>query len=121
MPEFGFVEDQNFSRSSLGGKGLARDFERPVLGAVVDHNHAQIRIVRIERRPHRSLNDFFFVVRRNQHRNFRLVRGDFRRLAENLLVHAVIDGSRADKDQAPGHQQVAHQKDPGNEDNDCVE
>ena len=115
------AEDENFSRGGLGREGLARDFERAVLRAVVNDNDAQIRIVRVQRGPHRSLDNFLFVVGRDQHRDFRLVGGDFCGLAENLLAHAVIHGRRANKEQSARHQQVADQENPGDNDDAGIE
>src|SRR5712691_11169802 len=114
-------EDQNFSRGGFGSERFARDFERAVLGTIVNDNDTQIPIVRVERRSHGSLDDFFFVVGGNQHRNLRLVGSDFRRLTEDLLVHAVINCRRSNKNEASRHEQVAYKKYPRNEDNAGVE
>ena len=123
---FGFArvclaENQNLARSSLGSKRLARDLKGSIFRAVVDHNHAQVGIVRIESRADGTLNDLFFVVGGNQNRNFGLVRSDFGGLAENLFVQAVVNRCRADKNEAAGHQHVPNQENPGNQDNSGVE
>ncbi len=92
-----FRKDKNPSRSLFPGEAGAGHFERAVLGAVIDHDHPQVRVVRVECGAYRSLNHFFFVVGRNKYRDLRPIRCDFCRLAEDFFLQAVIDRRRTDK------------------------
>ena len=94
------------------GESRARDFQRRVLRAVVNHDNAQILVVGIEHRTHRALDHLLLVVGRDQHGDRRAIVGIEAGLAP---VEAVIDGERADQDQPSGHQYVA---DKENEDDE---
>ena len=129
MPKFeslGFAgvrlaENQHFARRFFSGERMARNFECSVFRSVVDHDDAQIGIVRIQRGAHRALDYFFFVISGNQHRDFWLVGSDFRRLAEDLLAYSVVDGGRADEKQASGHQKISDEEDPRDGDDGGIE
>ena len=41
------AEDQHLARRLFRGESIARHFQRAVLGSVVNHDDAQVRIVRI--------------------------------------------------------------------------
>ena len=82
---------------------LARHIERPVPRPIVDHNHAQVRIIRLQHRSDRSHDHHLLVVSRNQHRHLRLIRS-----ARNLPLPEPVDRREdADQDQPRAHQHVA--------------
>ena len=49
-------KNQHLPGGCFAGERRSRDFERTVAGAIVNHNHAQVRIVRVQRGAHRSLS-----------------------------------------------------------------
>src|SRR5215469_11624468 len=105
VQSFGFArvrlaENQHSSCRSIGCKGLARDFKRPIFRSVVDYDYAQIWIVRIQSSAHRTLNDFLFVVRWNQYSYFRSVRSNLGGFAENLFAQAVVNCGSSDEEQS---------------------
>src|ERR1700691_840502 len=87
-------ENDDSSGSFFAGEGNARDFEGAVARAVVDHNHAQVGIIRVQRGAYRARNYFFFVVGGDKHRNFWFIRSDLGGPSENLLLQPVVDCSR---------------------------
>src|SRR5208282_1189653 len=87
-------ENQYPAGSFFGGKRPAGDFQSTILGTVVDDDHAQIGIVGVERALNRAFDDLLLVIS-----------GD-----ENRDPGPVIDGEEADRNQAPGHQDVTQEK-----------
>jgi len=112
LPAFGLVRIRTLPAASSRPSG-ARHFERAVAGAVVDHNHPQVRIIGVERGPHRALDHFLFVVGGDEHRDFGLIRCDLGGFSEDLFRKAVVDGCRTDEQQAPRHEQIAEEENPG--------
>ena len=110
----GFRQNKNPSRSFLLLKGAVRHFQRAVFGAVINHNHAQVRIVGVKRSLHRALDDFLFVIGGDEHGHAWFVQCDLGGTAQDALMHAIIDGGSPDKEQTSGHEQVAEEEDPGN-------
>ncbi len=92
-------------------EGAADNFEGAIFGAVVDHDYAQIGIVGIERALDGALDNFFFVVGGNEHRDFRLVGSDLSGRAVNMRTNTIVDRKDADREQATGHENVAEKKD----------
>ena len=107
----GLGEDDDFAGGFFAGKDSTDNFEGAIFGAVVDDDDAKIGIVGIERALDSALNDFFFVIGGNEHRNFRPVGGDFGGRTVDVRGQAVVDGEYADGEETAGHENVAQEKD----------
>src|ERR1700722_12551270 len=116
-----FAEDDNLPRSLFFREGSVGDFERAVFGTIVDDNYAQVGIVGIQRRTHRALNYFLFVVCGDQYCDFGLVGRNLGGPAENFLAHTVVHSSGPNEDQPSGHEDIAEEEDPGDAAPACVE
>src|SRR5579863_492233 len=71
-------------------------------------------IVRGQNGANCPLDDFFFIVCRNQYCHSRLVGRYFVRSSARLFAEAIEYGEGAYEQQAAGHQQVTEKKDSGN-------
>src|SRR6185295_6708001 len=108
-------QDKNFSGSLLPGKRSARDFQRLVAGAIINHDHTHVWISRRQRGPDGPFNDLLFVIGGDEHGNHRLIGLGQSRSSVLAWPQAVVDGKGSDKNQPPRHQNVAYEKYPGND------
>ena len=99
LPELGLVRMRTRPLAASRANALARDFEGPVAGSVVNHDDAQIGIVRIECGTDGPHDNFLFVVGRDQHRDRGKIVG---RVAGSSIApgpEPVEDGESADEKQ----------------------
>ncbi len=112
LARVGFGQDKDPAAGLFEGKGLARNLQCLVTGTVVNHDDLQVGIGRDQRGANSPCDDFLFVVRRNQNGDLGKI---MRRVAGSSITpgpEPVVDGERADEEEAPGHQHVADEEDP---------
>ena len=109
----GLGENQHPAGRFFGGKGAAGDFQRAILGTVVDDDHAQIGIVGVERALDGAFDDLLLVISGNENRDPGPVGGNLLGRSIHMRAETVIDGEDADRNQAAGHQNVTQEKDDG--------
>ena len=105
LPEFGLVSTVTRPAAISLRKRVTRDFERRVLRAVVDHDDAQVRVVRVQHGADRALDDLLFVVGGNQHGDARADSSDRDRLA---AAEAIVDCQQ--RRRAPGARSSARRR-----------
>ena len=107
----GLGENQYSAGSFFGGKRAAGDFQSAILGTVVDDDHAQIGIVGVERALNGAFDDLLLVIGGDENRDPGPVGRNLRGRSIDMRAETVIDGEHADRNQAPGHQDVTEEKD----------
>ena len=111
LAAIGLGEDHHSAGTFFRGKSAPDNFQSTILRTVVDDDHAHIGVVGIERAVHRALDNLLLVIRRNQHGNSRPVKCNLLGRSVDMRKKTVVDGKHADRNQAPGHQNVPEEKD----------
>src|SRR5208282_4495827 len=114
-------ENQYTAGSFFSGKGAAGDFQSAILGTVIDDDHAQIGIVGIECALDRAFDDLFLVIGGNEHRDAWPVGCNLLGRSIDMRAKAVVNGEDADRNQAPGHQNVTQEENDRDARHGCTE
>ena len=96
LPPFGLVSTVQRGRRAISSAiGLARNLEGAVVRAVVDHDDAQVLVVRVQHGADGAHDDLLFVVGGDEHGDARAeIAGDAGIVA---LAQAIDDGEDADE------------------------
>src|SRR5260370_31064521 len=119
--DVGIGENQYGAGGFLGGERAGGDFQSTILGTVVDDDHAQIGIVGVERALDGAFDDLLLVISGNEDRDPWVVGGNLLGRSIHMRAKAVIDGEDADRNQAPGHEDVTQEKNHRDARHGCTE
>jgi hypothetical protein len=109
----GLGEDDDLAGGFFAGEDAAHDFQRSILGAVVDDDDAQVGIIGIKRALNRAFDDLLLIVGGDEDRDLGSVSGNLFGRAKDVRTETVVESKDADENEATGHQDIAEKEDDG--------
>ena len=114
LTAIGLGENDDLARRLFPPKRGARNFQGAVLRTIVNHNHPQVGVVGVERALDRAFDNLLLVVSGNEDSNLGFVCRNLFRRPVHVRAKAVVNCENSDRNQAPGHEHVAQEKDDRN-------